>query len=114
MHIQNKNTSNSGISRVSDEHFNYAVHAGIKCTFLLPLSIGTTYKGPPKKGHEGWFALNRQLTEVSDTTSTSDTMHILLYVVGKVKVHNVLHIRDVETTCCHLAENGGALAGRRA
>ena len=42
------------------------------------------------------------LSQVPDTTSTTDPMHILLNVRGKVKVDDVLNVRDVETSGSNL------------
>lgn len=42
------------------------------------------------------------LTQVSDSSCTSNTVDILLYVAGQVKVYNMFHIGDVQTPSCYL------------
>lgn len=44
-----------------------------------------------------------RLTQVSDSTCTSDTVDVLLDVAGQVKVDNVLHVGDVQTSSCYLS-----------
>lgn len=43
-------------------------------------------------------------TQVSDSSCASNTVDILLYVAGQVKVNNMLHIGDVQTPSCHLSK----------
>jgi len=43
------------------------------------------------------------LTKVANTTGTANTMHVLLDGARQVKVDDVLHIADVQTTSSHLA-----------
>ena len=42
------------------------------------------------------------LTSMSHTSSTSNTVHILLNVTWQVKVHDMTHIGDIQTTSSHL------------
>lgn len=44
----------------------------------------------------------RGRTQVSDSSCASDTVDVLLYVAGQVKVNNMFHIGDVQTASCYL------------
>lgn len=46
----------------------------------------------------------RELTKISDTTGTTNTMNIFLNVAGQVKVDDMLHITDVKSTGSHLED----------
>lgn len=42
------------------------------------------------------------LTKVSDSSCASNTVDILLDVTGQVKINNMFHIGDVQSTSCYL------------
>lgn len=44
-------------------------------------------------------------TQVSDSPCASDTVDILLYVAGQVKVNHMLHVGDVQTPSCYLIKS---------
>lgn len=43
-------------------------------------------------------------TQVSHSSCASNTVDILLYVAGQIKVNHMLHIGDVQTPSCHLSK----------
>lgn len=45
---------------------------------------------------------NVQLTQVSHTSSSSDSMYILLNVTWQIKVHYMSDILNIQTSCSHL------------
>lgn len=42
------------------------------------------------------------LTQVTDSSCTADTMDVLLNVRREVKVDDVFHVRDIQTSSSHL------------
>ena len=46
-----------------------------------------------------------QLTKVTHTSRTANTVNVLLNVTGQVKVDYVLHVGDVQTSGRHLEEH---------
>lgn len=43
-----------------------------------------------------------ELTEVSHASSAPDAMDVLLDVTGQVKVDDMFHVADIQTTSSHL------------
>jgi len=43
--------------------------------------------------------------DVTDTAGTSDTMHVVIDVVGQVVVDHLGHVGDVETAGSHVRRN---------
>jgi len=50
--------------------------------------------------HEG-----EGVPDVTDTAGTSDTMHVVIDVVGQVVVDHLGHVGDVETAGSHVRRN---------
>lgn len=43
-------------------------------------------------------------TQIAHTSRTANTVNVFLNVTGQIKVNNVLHIADVQTSSSHLEE----------
>lgn len=53
------------------------------------------------------------LTKVAHTSRTANTVNVFLNVTGQIKVNNVLHVADIQTSGSHLNKRKQKISNRQ-